>query len=84
MIYKMYSNKDELSGFLPPIPFTNEEMAKRYFKTLMETNTDMLHNPEDFNLYYLGTYDTESGTFIMDKTEPQRIAKGVDYVKGKI
>lgn len=64
----MYSVHDNLKdgGFAPPIPFTNEEMAKRYFRTLTNRTPEMEDNKKDYSLYYLGTFDTESGTYIQD------------------
>lgn len=32
MILNMYAIKDELNGFTAMIPFTNDDMAKRYLR----------------------------------------------------
>lgn len=63
MEMKMYSIKDELSGFAPAIPFSNTEMAQRYFKTQLKTNPIMEHQPADFSLWEMGTFDTETGFY---------------------
>lgn len=60
MIFKMYSIKDKLSGFGFPIPFTNEEMAKRYFKTQLIQNPIMQNSKGDFALYKIGEFDSET------------------------
>lgn len=79
MISRMYAVKDEMSGFTYPIPITNDRDAKAWFQERMESTKLMRDNPGDFNLYYLGTFDTESGTFIQ---HPQKdiklIQKGVE------
>lgn len=66
---RMYAIKDQLDGFTPPIPFTTDEIAIRWFLTMKETNVDIKHNPDHYTLYYLGDYDKEEGEFINDKRE---------------
>lgn len=79
MISKMYAVKDEMSGFTYPVPITNDRDAKAWFQERMEGTKLMRDNPADFSLYYVGTFDTESGTFIQ---HPQKdiklIMKGVE------
>lgn len=64
---KMYAIKDRLDGFTVPIPFGTDEVAIRWYTTMMETNVDMKHNPSDFELWYMGTYDKEKGEFTNDQ-----------------
>lgn len=75
----MYAIKDEMSGYSYPIPLPNDRDAKGWFQDRMKESRVMRENPQDFNLYYLGTFDTESGTFVQ---HPQKdiviIAKGVE------
>lgn len=64
MIMEMYSIKDELNGYTPAIPIMSEDLAKRYFKDQYEGNVTIKNSPKDFSLWKMGTFDTESGTFI--------------------
>lgn len=80
MIFKMYSVRDELRGYHAPIPFENEELAKRWFDDRMNQDNIMHDHPEDFNLYYMGTFDNESGTYVMMPADIKRVVKGVDCI----
>lgn len=64
MILKMYAIKDELNGFTSPIPFMSEELVKRYMKDQYFGNTTIKNSPKDFSIWEVGTWDTESGTFV--------------------
>ena len=79
MIMKMYSIKDELNGFGGPIPFMSEEIAERWFKTNMIENVNMKNNPKDYSLWYMGTFDTESGTYICKAADIKLIQRGENY-----
>ena len=59
----MYALKDELNGFTTPIPFMNEELAKRYLKDQYMTNPTVKNTPEDFSLWKVGEFDTETGEY---------------------
>lgn len=77
----MYAMKDRLSGYQNPISFQNEEVAKRWFKTNVEENPTIRNNADQFELVQMGTFDTETGEFIQDKTEPKLIQGGGAYVR---
>ena len=79
MIYKMYSISDELNGFTPPIPILKEELAKRYFKDQMLGNPTMTNSPEDFSIWEVGKFDTESGHYT-DYDKLVLIERGKNYV----
>lgn len=64
MINNMYSVKDRLNGFTPPIPLSMDEVAERWFKELIDTNRLMQLSPDDFSLWYMGKFDTETGEYI--------------------
>lgn len=64
MILKMYAIKDELNGFTSPIPFMSEELVKRYMKDQYFGNPTIKNSPKDFSIWEVGTWDTESGTFV--------------------
>lgn len=77
MIYGMYSIKDKLNGYTSPIPMMNEQVAKRYFKDQMLGNPTMNNSKEDFELYHMGLFDTETGKFAQE--EIKLVEKGVNY-----
>lgn len=80
MILKLYSIKDELNGFTPLVPFNNESMAKRYLKDQIETNPTIKNTPEDFSIWYICSYDTETGR-ISQTGEPELIERAGNYGK---
>lgn len=62
MICNMYAVKDELSGeFMIPTIIKNDDMAKRQFKTQINTIELWRENPSDYSLFKLGTYNDETG-----------------------
>lgn len=79
MILEMYAIKDELNGFTTPIPINTEEIAKRYFKDQMIGNPTMNNSKEDFSLWKMGTFDTESGTYIGLPNGNVLIERGKNY-----
>lgn len=66
---RCYAIKDRRSGFTAPIPFTQvspkecDELAKRWFENECRENSLMKNFPEDFELHYLGDFDTDTGIF---------------------
>ena len=76
MIFKLFSIKDELTGYAPVVPFLSNEEAKRYFKTHLEQTPLMISNPTDYSLWYIGTFDSESGTIICTANEMSLIERG--------
>lgn len=80
MILDMYSMRDKLSGWSPAIPFTNEEIAKRYFKEQVTYSTTVKTSPGDFEMYLVGNFNTDTGE--MKGLEPSQfelIVKGEEY-----
>lgn len=73
MRIRMYAIKDELNGFSTPIPFMNEELAKRYLKDQTLGNPTFMNSPEDFSLWFMGEFDTEDGLMYRDDSDPQGI-----------
>lgn len=62
LVLKLYAIKDELNGFAPPIPFNNDEIAKRYFKEMCQENITLRISPKDFSIWKIAEYDTANGT----------------------
>lgn len=77
MIMEMYSIKDRLNGFIPPIPLANEEIAQRWFREMISENITMKLAPNDFGLWYLGKWDTETGIFENDVREVVYVQNGL-------
>lgn len=81
-----YSIQDRKSGFSMPIPMTSpkrketDEIARRWFATQMHTDKTMENFPEDFRLYYIGVFDTETGEFENVAAEPTLLEKGENII----
>lgn len=65
----MYALKDELNGFTTPIPFMNEELAKRYLKDQYMSNPTVKNSPLDFSLWRVGEFESETGEYTQTKIE---------------
>lgn len=62
MEQRLYSIRDRKSGYLPPVVDVNDETAKRNFAFAIQRGDSMyLAFPDDYDLYFVGTYETESG-----------------------
>ena len=56
--------KDKLSGrFMQPIFVENEEMARRWFKHVLDTTDIFKENKKDFELYKLGEFEDDLGLY---------------------
>ena len=60
-VYGLYSIKDELEGFTPPVICKDDQNAKRWFKTQLENNPLMKGNPTDFSIWLIGYFHTGKG-----------------------
>lgn len=76
----LYSMRDKLSGWSPAIPMPNEEIAKRYFKEQHNYSLTVKTSPKDFELYRVGTFDTETGVIKgLEPSQFELIVKGEEY-----
>lgn len=78
MNINMYAMKDKKTGFLQPHLDTNHKAAKRAFQLALATakgDSIMGFCPEDFELYYIGEFDNESGK-ISQPTLPDFLIDG--------
>lgn len=75
---KVVSVRDSKSGAFGPLGLARTlGSAERDFKTLVNTpDTLPNRNPEDFDLYELGSYDDETGKITALDT-PQHIVKAI-------
>jgi len=82
MQLKMYSIRDSKSEIFNRPFFKNTEgEALRDFETGVKDPSTMLHNhPEDFDLFYLGVYDDNTGKMESLPT-PKHVIKAVNCLK---
>lgn len=79
MKLEFYCVKDELANeFLLPGLFKDENLAKRSFKTEINTNPLWKDNSSDFSLFRLGTFDNETGEI---KSHVEKIIGGRSVVE---
>ena len=76
MTFGMYCIKDELSEYAAPVVVETEAQAKRYFRQMVETTKMMKDNPEDFSLWHVGIFESESGIIAGEKPKLIERAKG--------
>lgn len=84
MTKKMFSIRDQKTEVFNT-PFFNHTHgeAERNFRSLVNDDKSMIHNnPEDFDLYYLGEYDDNTGKFEPVDT-PQHLIKAVNCLNSK-
>lgn len=63
MIVKLYSIRDKLTGYNPPIAFKDERISTRWFESFCKQKKDQEYiEPKYYELYEVGTFDTETGT----------------------
>lgn len=65
MITNVYCIRDIHTGFMSPQCDMNDESAKRNFAMAVNSNPGVLgFRPADFDLYYVGQFDTEKGSLM--------------------
>lgn len=80
-VYSIRDSKGEI--FAPPFLKKTHGEAERDFTTLTRDEKSMVYKyPEDFDLWYLGTFDDNSGKFNSLET-PQHVLKAVQAVLQK-
>ena len=84
MNYRMYTIRDTKGEvFHPPFYKKTHGEAERDFRTLVNDDKSMQFKyPEDFDLYYVGDYDDQSGK-IVPQDSPQHIIKAVQVLVQK-
>jgi hypothetical protein len=82
MIHRVYSVRDSKSEeFHLPFFDTKDASAERSFRMAVNDPKTKFHsNPEDFDLYQIGEYDTEKGE-LKKEDSPQHIIKAIHCVK---
>lgn len=83
MLQKLYSVRDLKSEFWSPRVAYDDDSAVRDF-SMSVSNTDSVNilnfAPGDFELYYIGTFDTKIGV-LNSVNIPQFICRGSDCVR---
>lgn len=83
MLYRITAIKDSASQqWAAPMFLPNTQQAVRAFMmevNRQDNNNALFHHPEDFEMYYLGTYDSETATLTPEPM--QIIARGKDLVR---
>lgn len=75
MIYPIFCMKDELVGFMTPTLDQNEASALRNFRHAIASTDGVLHtHPDNFSLWFLGTFNNETGELLPDS--PQLLMRG--------
>lgn len=80
-IYSIRDSKAEIFNF-PFFQKTHGEAERTFLQLVNDETTQIGKFPEDFDLYYLGTYDDQSGKVDVLDT-PQHITKAISLV-GKL
>lgn len=78
MLHKVYSIRDaKAEYFTPPFYKKTHGEAERDFRTLVKDEKSTVNKyPDDYDLYYLGEYNDETGV-IKSLDTPQHILKAV-------
>lgn len=77
MVFNVYSIRDVNAGFNQPFCDVNDAVAKRNFAYAVNNSDLPGFAPGDFDLYKLGTFDTECGMFTVDNL-PCLVVHGVN------
>lgn len=77
MIMNLYSIRDFKSDFGAPVPIKDDEQAKRWFDNQVKTTPFLNEYPEDFGLFMVGTFETETGA-ITGVSLPQEIMHALE------
>lgn len=81
---KIYAIRDNKVGtFAPPCLFENDATAIRAFGDLVSRDKDSLMHlhPEDFSLWSLGQFDTETGRIVQTTEDFRTLANASDFIK---
>lgn len=80
MKYNIYALHDDLIGYLNICLDQNDEVAKRNFATACKRpECAMFANPNDFKLFCVGTFDSESGENV--PCIPRLVSQATDFLK---
>lgn len=79
MIYGIYCIRDSKTGFLTPTADQNDQTAMRNFAhASMQKDTLFFSHPQDYSLFRVGTFDSESG-IITALSAPEHICEATSF-----
>lgn len=81
MELKVFTVRDSKAEFFSP-PFFNKTHgeAERNFRTLANDQNSMINkHPEDYDLYFVGTFDDSTGKMTTHDT-PQHVVKAINLL----
>lgn len=77
MIYGLYVIRDVKSTYGALMIYESDAVAARQFESDVQRSNGVLHTHyKDFNLYCLGSYNTDNATILTDT--PRLVIEGVD------
>lgn len=80
MIYNVYAVKDELVGFGMPFISENDMTATRLINNSYNIPNSLYQTrPQDYTLYKIGSYDTESGN--IEPINPNYVTSMMNFKK---
>lgn len=81
MIFNLYSVKDKLLGFAPPIPVDNDQAAIRWFESEMAKRKDTdKTDPKYWDLYKIGIWNSETGEITGTKSHEIELIREGDML----
>uniref|UniRef100_A0AAU8AW51 Nonstructural protein n=1 Tax=Dulem virus 134 TaxID=3145611 RepID=A0AAU8AW51_9VIRU len=83
MKFGVYSIRDVKVGFLNPTFEMSDAVSRRNFSHAVLNNTDSLFfsHPEDYSLYKIGTFDTETGK-LLPLDVPLQLVDAISVIDG--
>lgn len=75
----IYSIKDNVGGFLQPTYDLTEQSAYRNFSYAVNQPGLMNFKPEDYSLWFVGVFDSDTGE--VEKVVPKLIIHATEVVK---
>lgn len=80
MKYPLFSIKDDLIGFGTPFAADNDAVASRFFnQAINQPNSIYQLNKSQFNLYYVGTFDSANCEIV--DNDVRYICSALDFDK---
>lgn len=83
MILKVYAIHDHAAGaYMVPHFMASHGLMNRAFSDAINDPQSNLHkHPDDYRLYYIGTYDDATGT--LTPVKPELLSRGTDFITHK-
>lgn len=83
MIYPIFSYRDNKVGFGAPIIDQNEAAGVRGFSYAVNAHEGIMNfSPADFDLYKIGTFDSEKG--VIEAITPELVCSGTSVYGAKV